>query len=195
MYWLPNLIHDTTSLNAASSANLSNVFDVGGIVGAVLAGIIFDWSCMGATTSSVMFLFSIPTLFLYQYLQADWCPISQINGTPISYTCYGLNVTLLLVNGILINGPFALIMTAVAADLGTHPSLCGSKNAIATVIAIINGAASIGSAVGPSITGWLTNGEDWTNVFTMMIVADTIAALLLGRIVLQEIRNKWLAKM
>ena len=42
-----------------------------------------------------------------------------------SNTCYGGNIFLIIVNGILVNGPYALITTAVSADLGTHPSLQG----------------------------------------------------------------------
>ena len=41
--------------------------------------------------------------------------------------CYGGNIFLIIVNGILVNGPYALITTAVSADLGTHPSLKGTK--------------------------------------------------------------------
>ena len=40
--------------------------------------------------------------------------------------CYGGNIFLIIVNGILVNGPYALITTAVSADLGTHPSLKGT---------------------------------------------------------------------
>ena len=39
--------------------------------------------------------------------------------------CYGGNVFLLMVTGILVNGPYALITTAVSAELGIHPSLQG----------------------------------------------------------------------
>ena len=42
-----------------------------------------------------------------------------------SKDCYGGNIFLIIVNGILVNGPYALITTAVSADLGTHPSLQG----------------------------------------------------------------------
>jgi hypothetical protein len=53
-------------------------------------------------------------------------------------------VPLLVVAGALVNGPYALITTAVSAQLGTHPSLEGSNKALATVTAIIDGTGSIG---------------------------------------------------
>jgi OPA family glycerol-3-phosphate transporter-like MFS transporter 1/2 len=46
--------------------------------------------------------------------------------------------------GFLVNGPYALITTAVSADLGTHHSLEGNAKALATVSAIIDGTGSIG---------------------------------------------------
>ena len=46
--------------------------------------------------------------------------------------------------GYLVNGPYALITTAVSADLGTHKSLKGNSKALATVTAIIDGTGSIG---------------------------------------------------
>ena len=81
-------------------------------------------------------------------------------------------------------------MTVVSSDLGTHHTLNGSKKAMATVSAIIEGTASIGAAVGPSLAGWLAGDGDWGKVFGMMMGADAAAAVLLGRVVIREIKNK-----
>ena len=54
------------------------------------------------------------------------------------------NIAILFVLGFVVNGPYALITTAVSADLGTHPQLRGSSKALATVTAIIDGTGSIG---------------------------------------------------
>lgn len=53
---------------------------------------------------------------------------------------------LLIIVGLLVNGPYALITTAVSAELGTHHSLEGNSKALATVTAIIDGTGSIGKA-------------------------------------------------
>lgn len=55
-----------------------------------------------------------------------------------------VNCILLLVVGVLVNGPYALITTAVSAELGTHSSVEGNSKALATVTAIIDGTGSIG---------------------------------------------------
>lgn len=55
------------------------------------------------------------------------------------------NVVLLILVGLLVNGPYTLITTAVSTDLGTHPCLQGNARALATVTSIIDGTGSIGT--------------------------------------------------
>lgn len=59
---------------------------------------------------------------------------------------------------------------------------------MATVTAIIDGTGSIGAAVGPSLAGLLKNvGPNWIGVFSMVMMADLFAMMLLGRIAYNEI--------
>jgi OPA family glycerol-3-phosphate transporter-like MFS transporter 1/2 len=96
----------------------------------------------------------------------------------------------MMLAGVLVNGPYALITTAVSADLGTHDSLKGNARALATVTAIIDGTGSIGAAVGPMLTGYIsTHSNNWDHVFYMLYAADLIAGLLLMKLVMKEIRN------
>uniref|UniRef100_A0A673G0I9 Glucose-6-phosphate exchanger SLC37A2 n=1 Tax=Sinocyclocheilus rhinocerous TaxID=307959 RepID=A0A673G0I9_9TELE len=83
---------------------------------------------------------------------------------------------MLLWCGALVNGPYALITTAVSADLGTHECLRGNSRALSTVTAIIDGTGSIGAAVGPLLAG-LISPTGWNNVFYMLIAADVLACL------------------
>lgn len=95
----------------------------------------------------------------------------------------------MFITGMLVNGPYALITTAVSADLGTHSSLNGSSRALATVTAIIDGTGSVGAAVGPLLTGYIST-TSWSAVFTMLMGAALIAGLLLSRLVVAEISAK-----
>lgn len=61
-----------------------------------------------------------------------------------------VNILLLVCAGILVNGPYALITTAVSAELGTHHSLAGNSKALATVTAIIDGTGSVGKILYPT---------------------------------------------
>ncbi|XP_070140090.1 glucose-6-phosphate exchanger SLC37A2 isoform X1 [Drosophila kikkawai] len=170
MYWLPLYIQSSITLGPQLSADLSTLFDVGGILGAIAAGYLSDVSGMSATVCTGMLFIASPILLMYQQYGA------------LSLT---ISIFLLIVVGIFVNGPYALITTSVSAELGQHSCLEGNANALATVTAIIDGTGSIGAAVGPLLAG-LISTTGWQNVFHMLIVADIIAMVLLGRLVIKE---------
>jgi len=189
LYWLPNYIHSTSGVDAEESAVLSTIFDIGGIVGGALAGFISDHTGNPASTCAVMLIMAIPTMFMYEGLVTRWCPITAVHGIPVHNACFTWNIILTLITGTLVNGPYALITTAVSAELGQHPSLRGSGKALATVTAIIDGTGSIGAAIGPFMAGALSGSGNWDNVFYMLMVADVFALIFLTRLVMQEVRR------
>ena len=94
----------------------------------------------------------------------------------------------LFITGLLVNGPYALITTAVSADLGTHPSLNGNSAALATVTSIIDGTGSVGAALGPYLVGLISAGSDsWNGVFKMLLICNILALVMLTRLVKKEI--------
>lgn len=123
LYWLPLYIQSSSewirwfdidfqvnftlfcpaSLGASHSADLSTMFDVGGIVGAIAAGVLSDYTGMSACTCAGMLIFAIPLLIVYQTF-----------GT----TSLAINIFLLFIVGIVVNGPYALITTSVSTELG-----------------------------------------------------------------------------
>uniref|UniRef100_A0A8C1KR39 Glucose-6-phosphate exchanger SLC37A1-like n=1 Tax=Cyprinus carpio TaxID=7962 RepID=A0A8C1KR39_CYPCA len=170
LFWLPLYITKAAHLDAKKAGDLSTLFDVGGIVGGILAGVISDKMGKRATTCAVMLLLAAPTLYGFSM-------ISQFGLGP--------TIGMLLVCGGLVNGPYALITTAVSADLGTHKSLKGNARALSTVTAIIDGTGSVGAAVGPLLAG-LLSAQGWDQVFYMLMTADFLALLLLLRLVMKE---------
>ncbi|XP_027103954.1 putative glycerol-3-phosphate transporter 1 [Coffea arabica] len=178
LYWLPFYINHTAIdgryLSDEESGNLSTLFDVGGVVGGILAGHISDHLNARAITAASFMYCAIPALFFYR---------SYGN---ISMT---MNIILMLITGMFVNGPYALITTAVSADLGTHSSLKGNARALATVTAIIDGTGSIGAAIGPLLTGYIS-AKSWNAVFTMLMAAALVAGLLLTRLVVSEVATK-----
>lgn len=171
LFWLPLYITKAAHLDAKRAGDLSTLFDVGGIVGGVLAGVISDKMGRRATTCAVMLLLAAPTLYVFSM-------ISELGLGP--------TIAMLLVCGGLVNGPYALITTAVSADLGTHKSLKGNARALSTVTAIIDGTGSVGAAVGPLLAG-LLSARGWDQVFYMLMMADALALLLLLRLVAKEL--------
>uniref|UniRef100_A0A671SL95 Solute carrier family 37 member 1 n=1 Tax=Sinocyclocheilus anshuiensis TaxID=1608454 RepID=A0A671SL95_9TELE len=171
LFWLPLYITKAAHLDAKKAGDLSTLFDVGGIVGGILAGVISDKLGKRATTCAVMLLLAAPTLYGFSMM-------SQFGLGP--------TIGMLLVCGGLVNGPYALITTAVSAGLGTHKSLKGNARALSTVTAIIDGTGSIGAAVGPLLAGLLSS-QGWDQVLYMLMTADFLALLLLLRLVMKEL--------
>lgn len=178
LYWLPFYISQTAIdgeyLSDSTAGTLSTLFDVGGVVGGILAGHISDRIEARAVTAATFMYCAIPALYCYR----------AYGSISLSW-----NLALMFITGMLVNGPYALITTAVSADLGTHSSLNGSSRALATVTAIIDGTGSVGAAVGPLLTGYIST-TSWSAVFTMLMGAALIAGLLLSRLVVAEISSK-----
>ncbi|KAK1304074.1 putative glycerol-3-phosphate transporter 4 [Acorus calamus] len=175
LYWLPFYLSQTPIggeyMSVKSAGNLSTLFDVGGIIGGILAGYISDKLNARATTAATFMYLAIPALVAYNKLGG----ISQ-----------SMNIILMMTAGLFVNGPYALITTAVSADLGTHSSLKGDSRALATVTAIIDGTGSVGAALGPLITGFLSR-NGWDLVFLMLMVGAFIAGALLSFLVRSEL--------
>lgn len=172
LFWLPMYIRDAGGFDPSVSADLSAVFDFGGIIGGILAGFISDRTRSSAITCVTMLVLAIPTLYLY----------STLGFLSIGH-CVGLLIPL----GLLVNGPYGLITTAVSADLGTHESLATDSRALATVSGIIDGAGSVGAAFGPLLCG-LLKPYGWPVIIIMLMVALGLAALLLLRRAIFELR-------
>lgn len=178
LYWLPFYIRHTAvggvHLSHKTAGILSTVFDIGGVIGGILAGSISDALEARAVTSLAFLLLSIPALISY-----------RIFGSISMAT----NVTLMFFSGLLVNGPYSLITTAVAADLGTQSLIKGNSRALATVTAIIDATGSVGAALGPLLAGYIST-RGWNSVFFMLTVSISIAAMLLIQVVKTEIKEK-----
>ncbi|KAK4781257.1 hypothetical protein SAY87_017363 [Trapa incisa] len=176
LYWLPFYIRHTAvagvHLSHKTAGILSTVFDVGGVFGGISAGFISDKLEARAVTSTLFLVLSMPALILY-----------RMYGS-ISMTA---NVTLMFISGMLVNGPYSLITTAVSADLGTQ--MKGNSRALATVTAIIDGTGSVGAALGPLLAGYIST-RGWNSVFLMLIISILFASVLLVGIAKAELKEK-----
>lgn len=168
LYWLPRYITQSTLNSSENSAYLSVPFDIGGMFGAIVAGYLSDRYKKSAITCTVMLLLAIPAMLIYEMFAS----ISNV-----------YNVLLQLQTGFLVNGPYALITTAVSTDLGSRIK---NGKSMATVAAIIDGTGSIGAAIGPLFAGYMSD-LGWQSVFMMLMLSDLIAAACLIRVTLKEL--------
>ncbi|EEE65205.1 hypothetical protein OsJ_20337 [Oryza sativa Japonica Group] len=178
LYWLPFYIrHNAVAgqfLSHKASGILSVVFDIGGVLGGISAGLLSDKIGARAVTSALFLFLSIPALILYR----TYGSISMHH-----------NIGLMFLAGYFVNGPYSLITTAVATDLGTQDAIKGNSRALATVSAIIDGTGSVGAALGPLLTGYIST-RGWNSVFFMLIVSISLALVFLIRLAKDEIVSK-----
>jgi OPA family glycerol-3-phosphate transporter-like MFS transporter 1/2 len=176
LYWLPYYIKSTRIegrlLSAKQAGDLSTLFDVGGVAGGIMAGHLSDKTGANALVATGFTMASVPFLYMYRYAGS------------VSFV---VNVVLMMLCGFCVNGPYALITTAVSADLGTHESLAGNSKALATVTAIIDGMGSIGAAIGPMLTGYISEKGGFDGVFLMLYISALLAGVLLLRLCIKEV--------
>lgn len=172
LFWLPFYLSSAFDLDPRKSGNFSTIFDIGGIIGGILAGSFSDYTGHRAITCTGMLTIGSVFLFLFQ-------TVAEIN-TKWMVIC-------LFLTGMAVNGPYALITTAVSADLGTHSSLQGNAVALATVTSIIDGVGSIGAATGPFLVGIVAGKDsDWSRVFVMLLICNLSSLLCLIKLVRKE---------
>ncbi|XP_069115639.1 glucose-6-phosphate exchanger SLC37A2-like isoform X2 [Argopecten irradians] len=174
LFWLPKYISSKSNIDAEKAADLSTFFDVGGIFGGITAGLISDYTGARASTCVLQLMLAAPVMYIYNLYGS----IDLAHSIGLSLLC-----------GFMVNGPYALITTAVSADLGTHKVLQGNSKALATVTAIIDGTGSIGAAIGPLLAG-IIETTGWNNVFYMLIGSDILSMLFLVRLFGKEILEK-----
>ena len=145
------------------------VFDLGGIVGSIVIGIIADSTGMSAIPCMGMLLLAVPVMLLF-----------------IQFNQLSLNIVMQLVLGALLNGPYCLITTSVAVDLGSKVT---NKQGLATVSAIVDSIGSIGSSIGPMVAGVISQTYGWNAVFYGIIAADVLSLTLLFRLGFNEFKK------
>ena len=76
------------------------------------------------------------------------------------------NIVLKMIFRMFLNVTYALITTTILANLGTHSSLKGNLRDLTTVTAIIDGTGSVGAALGPLLTDFIST-DGWNGVFNI----------------------------
>ena len=175
LFWLPFYVTNTHRQISNRDADwLSTLFDVGGIFGTIVIGVVSDIMHARAIACVLSLLLAVPALWITRFLGGESLPGFMV---------------LLFVCGAFINGSYGIITTAVASDLGTHRSLRENQNAKATVSAIIDGTGSLGAALGPLLIGWLTDDWGWNAAFYLLMTSCFTSALFLTRLVVMELRS------
>ncbi|KAK8291398.1 hypothetical protein V6Z12_D06G057500 [Gossypium hirsutum] len=158
-------------------------------------GFLEAWRLPGVAPFSFCLFFSKLVAYTFLYWLPFYIRHTAVAGVHLSHKTAGILSTifdiggvlgLMFLSGLLVNGPYSLITTAVAADLGTQDLIKGNSRALATVTAIIDGTGSVGAALGPLLAGYIST-RGWNSVFLMLIFAIFFASIFLVRVAKTEI--------
>uniref|UniRef100_A0A8D3C1P4 Sugar phosphate exchanger 3 n=1 Tax=Scophthalmus maximus TaxID=52904 RepID=A0A8D3C1P4_SCOMX len=153
-FWLPFYLSNNYGWKEAEADRLSVWYDVGGIIGGTVQGLISDF--MGKRSPVLAFSLAVAMGALVMYSRS---PNDQ-----------AINAVLLAVTGFFIGGPSNIISSAISADLGRQEALRGSREALATVTGIVDGTGSIGAAGGQYLVSLIESKLGWTSVFYFFVV-------------------------
>lgn len=156
MFWLPLYMVNSLKYSLQASGYLSSLYELIGIVGAVLAGYVSDRFCQSrrAPVSAIMLCgFGIVLLF------------------EPALTRYGLIGTALAISlaGIFSFGPDTLLSGAGAQDIG-------EPRAAATASGLVDGIGHMGAIFSPYVVVYVSEHYGWNRLFFLLAGAAILAA-------------------
>uniref|UniRef100_A0A8D3D5L0 Sugar phosphate exchanger 3 n=1 Tax=Scophthalmus maximus TaxID=52904 RepID=A0A8D3D5L0_SCOMX len=174
-FWLPFYLSNNYGWKEAEADRLSVWYDVGGIIGGTVQGLISDF--MGKRSPVLAFSLAVAMGALVMYSRS---PNDQ-----------AINAVLLAVTGFFIGGPSNIISSAISADLGRQEALRGSREALATVTGIVDGTGSIGAAGGQYLVSLIESKLGWTSVFYFFVVMTGGSIVFITPLLIRELSAMW----
>ena len=168
LFWLPYYLVKALGYEESIAGFLSMSFEVGGIVGAVVTGWIADryFAKSRVMLLAPMLLGLAVALVAYQWL-GHLGPI--------------VNVATMVLVGVLIVGPEALMTGAIPQDLGGHAGA-------GTAAGVINGLGSLGAILQGFVTVWVSATFGWSMLFYVFIGLSVLSAAALLPVVMAHSR-------
>ncbi|XP_068442528.1 sugar phosphate exchanger 3 isoform X2 [Clinocottus analis] len=174
-FWLPFYLSNNYGWKEAEADRLSVWYDVGGIIGGTVQGLISDLMGKRSPVLVITLVLAMGALVGYSNSPND----QLINGA------------LLAATGFCIGGPSNMISSAISADLGRQDALRGSQEALATVTGIVDGTGSIGAAFGQYLVSLIESKLGWMSVFYFFIFMTGGSIVFITPLLFNEVRAMW----
>ena len=160
--WLPLYLLEQLGYSKLQAGMFSTVYDIGGIVGSMLQGLLLDRFCPDQPLMGVTLTMALGTLVTTLFvLTASWGLV--------------FNLSLLLVAGAANCGPDAMLAGSISMRLGEE----AGKGKGATVASFINGMGLIGSIIEGPLIGFLLTLAGWDVVLLSLVGLSAVGTLLL----------------
>jgi sugar phosphate permease len=159
LFWLPFYLHKELGYSESAAGYLSVSFEVGGMAGAIVVGLISDryFSDRRRALASRMIALLAVALLLYSRV-ASLGPVANFAGMALVGFC--------------LFGPDALISGAAAQDIG-------GPAAAATAAGVINGLGSVGAILQGWVTVGISEALGWSALFYFFVALALASALAL----------------
>ncbi|KAM6895871.1 sugar phosphate exchanger 3 [Xenentodon cancila] len=174
-FWLPFYLSNNYKWKEAEADRLSVWYDVGGIIGGTVQGLVSDF--MGKRSPVLAFSLVMAMGALVGYSRS---PNDKV-----------INAVILAATGFFIGGPSNMISSAISADLGRQEALRGNQEALATVTGIVDGTGSIGAAGGQYVVSLIESKLGWMSVFYFFIVMTGGSIVFITPLLVREIQAMW----
>lgn len=171
LYWGPFYL-GSVGFSSSRAGYLCSFFDVGGVLGGITAGFLSDRLKARGLVAFIFQICGVPIMWLYYTRTSALGPAVEPN------------IWWMIIVGFFINAPYALITTAVSADLGTQVK--GKSHLLALVTGIIDGTGSFGAMLQGILVGYVSS-TSWAEVWEMLMLAQALSALMIARLVYQEV--------
>ncbi|MFT3772031.1 MAG: MFS transporter [Minicystis sp.] len=159
LLWLPYYLEKVLHYEKVRAANVSNAFEIGGIAGTIIVGLLSDRyrAVPRAVISGLSILGLAGAFWLYPIL----------GGMGVAANFAGLALI-----GFLLFGPDALISGAAAQD-------AGGPGAAALAAGLINGIGSIGAIAQEAVTRGVSERWGWDGLFRVFLGLSLISVVCL----------------
>lgn len=155
LFWLPYYLSTQLGYADDDAGYLSTAFEVGGIAGAIVTGLVADRFFPTAKARLLVPMIALLAIVLVAFGELQHGPVT-------------LTIAIALI-GLLIVGPEALITAAVPQDLG-------GRDGVGSAAGLINGMGSIGAMLQGAVTVGVSEAYGWDAVFTLFIAVAVVSA-------------------
>jgi sugar phosphate permease len=169
LFWLPLFLHDRLGYSPERSGYLSISFEVGGVAGAILGGILSDRT-LGRRGLVCVAMTAMLAASCWLY------PLAARGGVVTTF----LGMALI---GFMLFGPDALVSSVAAQDVG------GEAGA-STAAGVINGLGSIGAIAQGALTSVVVARFGWDALFYAFIALALIASAVLVPYALRPVARR-----
>ncbi|XP_061770506.1 sugar phosphate exchanger 3 [Nerophis ophidion] len=174
-FWLPFYLSNNYGWKEAEADRLSMWYDVGGIIGGTVQGLITDVLGKRSPVLGLSLALAMASLVGYSHSPND----------------KAANAALLAITGFFIGGPSNMISSAISADLGRQDAVRGSREALATVTGIVDGTGSIGAAGGQYLVSLIESKLGWLSVFYFFVIMTGGSVVFIAPLILKDVRAMW----